>query len=214
MSDEKDMQLENERLRRRVAELERENARVLARQERNEAELRESERAIRAFSEKYVEVEQKNRNLASLYVASFQLHGSVDRREVLRAIKEIVANLVGSEEMAVYETSDDGKTLSLAASIGIDEAEWRQVRVGDGPIGMAASSGRPFFATGEPITAAVPLVIGDRVHGVIVVFRLLEQKPALEPVDHELLDMLAKHASAALYLAKLHALATGKDAVV
>ena len=50
-----------------------------------------------------------------------------------------------------------------------------------------------------PMTACVPLKIGSMVVGAIVVFRLLSHKPALERVDHELFELLAVHASTALY---------------
>ena len=37
------------------------------------------EEESRDFSARYVEVEQQNTNLANLYVASYQLHGTLDR---------------------------------------------------------------------------------------------------------------------------------------
>ena len=40
--------------------------------------------------------------------------------------------------------------------------------------------------------------------GAILIFRLLEHKQELAPVDHELLELLAVHASTALYCATLH----------
>ncbi len=67
---------EVQRLSRSVAELEVE----LSTREKVESLLKERVAAIEAesrqFAERYVEVEQQNSNLANLYVASYQLHGT------------------------------------------------------------------------------------------------------------------------------------------
>ena len=51
----------------------------------------------KAYSSRYAEVEQQNSNLANLYVASYRLHGTLDREEVIAAIQEIIANLGNSK---------------------------------------------------------------------------------------------------------------------
>src|SRR5436305_15297784 len=61
------------------------------------------EEESRNYSARYVEVEQQNTNLANLYVASYQLHGTLQRDRVLGALKEIVINLIGSEELVIWE---------------------------------------------------------------------------------------------------------------
>lgn len=44
----------------------------------------------------------------------------------------------------------------------------------------------------------------DRVLGVIVIYRLLEQKEAFTPRDHELFTLLGEHAATALLAAQLY----------
>jgi hypothetical protein len=51
----------------------------------------------------------------------------------------------------------------------------------------------------------VPLRLGESTTGAIAIFRLLPQKPGLEPLDYELFDLLGTHAAAALYCTGLHA---------
>ncbi|HSP33176.1 MAG TPA: diguanylate phosphodiesterase, partial [Thermoanaerobaculia bacterium] len=88
---------ENQRLRYRVASLEsdatsREEIDALRQQVEqlstaNEAMHRrftEVEEENRNFATRYVEVEQQNTNLANLYVASYQLHSTLEFREVIR----------------------------------------------------------------------------------------------------------------------------------
>src|SRR5436190_21504374 len=82
------------------------------------------EEESRDFSARYVEVEQQNTNLANLYVASYQLHGTLDRERVLTAIKEIIINLIGSEELAIWEIDRDFDAMMLIDSFGIDPTNW------------------------------------------------------------------------------------------
>src|SRR5688572_14859215 len=47
------------------------------------------------FVLRYIEVEEQNESLANLYVASHNLHSTLDPQEVLQCIKEILINMVG-----------------------------------------------------------------------------------------------------------------------
>lgn len=181
------------------------------RQQKDREDLRQQladvERQNRRFSEEYVEVEKRNNNLMNLYVASYRLHGTVDRKEVLDTIQEIVANLVGCEEQAVFEVHDG--VLRLATSVGIDPGHYGELRLGEGAIGRAAALGKtylpgPGLLDQDGLTACIPLKLDGRVTGAIALFRLLPQKAALEEVDYELFDLLATHAATALYCTRLH----------
>ena len=219
---------ENERLRAAAATIESERMRLLERTAHLEEELNgrehdqkllkrqlaEIERENRRFSEQYVEVEQQNSNLANLYVASYRLHGTLDRDEVLSIIQEILINLVGSEEIALFEVSGNEPRLTLMSSFGIDAEQFRSISVGEGIIGGVARSGQAYLAGALPpesttpaerwLTAAIPLCLPGRVIGVIAVFRLLEQKPGLGDLDREMFDLLATQAATALYCTTLH----------
>jgi len=205
-----DLLAQNEKLRQLVVCLQAERLRL-------DERLVELETSGRRFSEQYVEVERQNTNLVSLYVASYRLHSTLDRGEVLEAIREIIANLVGAEEIAIFQA--EGATLRLAASFGIDPAPYRVVAVGAGPIGRAASTGELYMADadtrlrdaspdGAAVTACIPLVLAGEVTGAIAIFRLLPQKPSFEAVDRELFEMLATHAAMALYATALSAAAS------
>jgi len=168
----------------------------------------------RRASERYVEVEQQNTNLANLYVASYQLHGTMDRQRVLDAIKEIVINLIGSEELAIFEVNEEREELSLADSFGIDAANWRTIPLDSesGILGLVSVSGVRFVAGDSPLqatgrekglTACIPMKLDERVIGAIAIFSLLPQKSELQPVDIELFDLLASHGATALYCTRL-----------
>ncbi len=196
---------ENEKLRGAVAIAEEQHRAAVGELERLRARFEEVAGENQRFAEQYQHIEEQSSNLANLYVASYQLHTSVDRETVLTTIQEIVINLIGSEQVAIYERSN-AVEFRLAASFGH----------GDDLLAEAVNGGDPVARLGrgdifrdpaewQPLTACVPLKIGERVIGAILVFRLLEHKLSLEVVDHELFDLLAVHASTALYCASLHA---------
>jgi nitrate/nitrite-specific signal transduction histidine kinase len=219
---------ENERLRAALASLTQENAKLRWQADRARAELGavgDRERLLkdalgrveeenRRFTSRYVEIEQENSDLANLYVASYRLHGTLDRREVLDVIQEIVTNLVGCEEIAIFETDRDGAAVTLVHSCGIDPKAHDRVHFGQGLIGQAVDSGEAYVAVdGGPattppeagLTACIPLKLGDRVTGAIALFRLLPQKAGLGALDRELLELLGTHAATALYCSGLEA---------
>ena len=85
-----DQAFDVQQLMKRIEELEREKEAILERIRRVEEENHD-------FAERYVEVETENNNLANLYIASYQLHSTLDFREVLQIITEIVIKLIGAE---------------------------------------------------------------------------------------------------------------------
>jgi len=180
-----------------------------------EHQISEIEATSRRFSEEYAEVERQNSNLANLYVASYRLHGTLDRKEVLETVQEIVANLVGSEEMGIFEMDASGKHLLCAASLGIDPAAYQKIPLGSGIIGKAALDGEIYVARQHgrgnrgssletDLTACIPLRLDERIIGAIAIFRLLPQKTELGALDHELFELLATHAATALYCSTLY----------
>lgn len=167
----------------------------------------------RRYAERYVVLEQKNAHLANLYVASYRLHETLSRDEVLGIIQEIIINLVGCEHHAIFDVSRDGTTLELLASMGINAALTEHVRIGDEVAARALMAGEVFVPESgaesvsghpEPLTALVPLRLAGETTGAIAVYRLLPQKQRIEDIDRELFELLAIHAGMALYCTKLH----------
>lgn len=162
----------------------------------------------RRYAEEHHQIETHNSNLANLYVASYQLHSSVDRDAVLRTIQEIIINLIGSEEVGIFERGPADE-FHLVSSFGLESTRLSRFRLGDGLLGRTLAAGETFVnphARGGQalLTACVPLKIEDNIIGGILIFSLLEHKGELAAVDHELLELLAVHASTALHCATLH----------
>jgi hypothetical protein len=184
----------------------------LAASERTVAELREKVTALTEQNAQCVaqvaDLELQNSQLVQLHVATLQLNQRLDRRDVLAAIEEVIINLVGSEQVAIFEVPPGGRTLTLAKAFGVDPTPFAAIPIGEGPIGRVVASGEMFVAdTGamdadrapDGLTACVPLKLDGLVVGAVAIFRLLEQKQALEPVDIELLGLLSTQGARALY---------------
>ncbi len=222
---------QNKRLRFRVAELETqqsaikpqelEQLRQLVRQLADENKqiqqrFREVEEENKDFANRYLEIEEQNNNLANLYVASYQLHSTLDFREVIQIVQEIVINLVGAESFVILLLDEKTNELRSVAWEGDDVMpglDKISVRLGDGILGQAAKTGESYYVNqdvdgGEvgldrPL-AAVPLKIKDHVIGLIAIYKLLQQKDAFTAVDYELFSLLAAHAATAIFSSKLY----------
>lgn len=176
--------------------------------------LQEVESESRGFADEYLMLEKRNSNLVNLYVASYGLHGTLDRAAVLGSMKEIVINLVGSEEFAILEL--DGNALRLADSFGMGEDDCVDLSSETGLVGRVLATGEPWIegrsdaagrtAAERDLTACIPLRVESEVFGAIAIFRLLPQKSSgLVDVDYELLDLLAAQAGTALFCSTLYA---------
>jgi hypothetical protein len=168
-----------------------------------------------AMAQQYAFIKEQNANLANLYVASYRLHETLSREDVLTTIQEILANMVGSEEIGIFERDPAGEKLTLLWSSGLDEPRYRTLSARAGLIGRSTTSGEIYLAKDDGragalphedrLTACVPLKLNGNVTGAIAVFGLLQQKPALTRVDEEVFELLATHAATALYCTELHA---------
>jgi len=171
----------------------------------------EVEQERERFFRDYASVEEQNNNLANLYIATYSLHGTLERRELLSIVQEIIINLIGSEECAVLERDPiSGRTL-VSSQTGIDAAELERALAPEGFLGARLRSGEGFLETTggsgaaleQRLTAFVPMRVQGAVTGAIAIFSLLPQKPGLEAIDRELLELLARQASMALFCSSL-----------
>lgn len=230
-----DLLKENERLRFKVVQLEEENRlakmsgagsgdklaaelnKKLQTLEEEMQKLLERHRTVEAenkdFANRYLEIEYENNNLANLYVASFQLHSTLDFKEVLQIILEIVINLIGAETFGILLLDEKTNELTAVATEGVDREEIPLIKIGTGIIGGVAKSGENFFVEEiKPFDkfdpqipiVCIPLKIKEHVIGVIAIYKLLQQKPKFTELDYELFTLLAGHAATAIFSSKLY----------
>jgi hypothetical protein len=190
----------------KIEHLEREKSRLLS-------SVHEQEEITSRVSNQFVQVESELESFANLYVASFQLHGSLRVRTAMRHVKELLCQLVGARSLAVYFVTEDAKRLLPIAAEGVDIVALPAVEVRGASNGSVESiiervylTGVPHIADGDGASApaaCIPLQLEDRIVGVIVVYTLLEHKKRFVTVDRELFKLLGAHAGGALVAAEL-----------
>ena len=222
---------ENQRLRYRVASLETERQRpadevqrlrdqlthLTEENRRIQQRFREVEEENKDFANRYIEIEEQNNNLANLYVASYQLHSTLDFREVIQIVQEIVINLIGAEAFAILLLDEKTNELKTIAFEGEDvharrrpdlhaprRGRARQRRQDRRELLRQSGHRRRRRSRIEKPLAAVPLKIKEHVIGLIVIYKLLQQKDAFSAVDYELFSLLAAHAATAIFSSKLY----------
>lgn len=170
------------------------------------ARFAEAEAENKRLSDELVAVQERSTDLAHLYVALERIHGGNSRAEALTAVQEIVINMLGCEELAIFERRED--TLHLVKSFGVSLRDLHPVPVGEGAIGGAVKEGRVHVARrdGRPsereedLSAVIPLRVGRENVGAIALFRLLGHKTGIAKSDHAVFDLLSAHAGLALHL--------------
>jgi GAF domain-containing protein len=175
--------------------------------ERRVAALEDGERER---AERLVAAERHAGRLMSLYVATYQLHSTLEPREVQATIGDIAVNLLGAEHYALLVRSESGAACEVAAGAGTDHAvgfTGGRYTGGDPAIDATLADGRLRIGplAGSSVVAVVPLVIHGTTVGAVVLLTLLSHRPPIDDEDRELFDLVSAHAASALLAARAFA---------
>ena len=156
------------------------------------------DRAKRMGDELTREVEEAGRAhelSASLYVQLERLHRSLKLRDVVAAIGESLANLIGTEDFALFVRDEgSGRFYPLhAVGAGLAAVDFAP---GEGALGETVAARQ--LRWGDPPALAPLLDGGGRAVGLIAVLGLLAHKGSLDRRDRTLIEVLAAHAGVAL----------------
>jgi hypothetical protein len=147
----------------------------------------------------------KDREDPRLQAAQKRLRDSVDRADALEALREIVANLLGCEEIALF-TLESGRS-QLLWSFGIDPlrhgtlenfeaASLEHALLGECHVAQIADEAGD---TGRSLRVFVPIFLNGRIVAVLVMLRLLPQKAGFDQADLKLVKLLSVEAGKALF---------------
>jgi uncharacterized coiled-coil protein SlyX len=158
------------------------------------------------------EHEQQVGRLMNLYVATYQLHATLDPEEVRATIAEIAVNLLGAERFVLlFWKTDRTGGCEVGLSHGMDEDRsglYAQgvYTGGDPAVDATLADGALRIAPleGSEALACVPLNVQGSTVGALVILKLFAHKAMLQPEDRELLDLIAAHVASALFAARVY----------
>jgi hypothetical protein len=171
--------------------------------------LDELERKSKKFRNKYDEIEQYNMALSNVYVASHQLHSTLDFSAVVKTAEEILWNLVAAPVFAIFLRNEKTHQLKVVGGAGIEGRFPGDVLTDDS--GMYAQSVNECTSlflddttSGDPL-ACIPLQVEGRgVVGLIAIYEIEQHKGSLSELDKEIFDLLASQTATAMASSRVY----------
>lgn len=174
--------------------------------------LEAAEADVKELASRLVDSEHQAGRLMNLYVATYQLHSTLDPAEVQETIAEISINLLGAEQFILLLREGEGSECEIALSEGSAEAPdapytGDHYAGGDPVVDATLEDGvlRLGPSTESSVLAAVPLRVQEVIVGALVILKLFDHKPMLKAEDRDLLELLSAHAASALFAARMFA---------
>ena len=173
--------------------------------------LAAAEAELTELSDRLVETEHQRGRLMNLYVATYQLHVTLDLDEVKATIGEIARDLLGAERFLLLLKDGDDGDCEVALQQGLDQISgnlYTNGRYTGGDLMVDQTLDDGVMRMGEiadsQALAVVPLTVQGVTVGAIVILKLFSHKPSLTAEDRDLLDLLAAHAASALFAARVY----------
>ena len=159
------------------------------------------------------QIERNHFLLMRLNAANARLIQSLEQGDAFEAIAEIIANLIGCEEVAIFDYHPGEQNFSLAWTSGVEAAAMQPLLCGAGMFGRTVEQGVSQYRERQPetslllheknLTACVILKSSREVVGVVAMFGLLPQKSQLEWADFELVKFLETYGAVAIKFQRL-----------
>lgn len=141
-----------------------------------------------------------------LRAARKRLAQSNDEEDAIEGLREIVANLLGSEEVGLFRMDRANLTFHLSWSFGVDlenydllralgDAGLQRVLRGESHLDLDACN----RGTMAKAKAFVPIRVANQTVGILAILRLLPQKLAFDGFDMELFKLLSDEAAKPLF---------------
>jgi hypothetical protein len=139
---------------------------------------------------------------AQAIIVRKRLRESVGPADALEGIREIVSNLLGSEEMALFQVDRKSSALPLIWSFGIDPQEHKWLNGSSESVHKVILNGRTHIelaGKNPPFTVLVPIRLHGQTVAILTILRLLPQKTGFARADMEVLQVLSDEAGAAVF---------------
>ncbi len=159
------------------------------------------------------QIERNHFLLLRLNAANARLIQSLEQGDAFEAIAEIIANLIGCEEVAMFDYHPGEQSFSLAWTSGVEAAAMQPFLCGAGMFGRAVEQGVSQYRERQPETSLLPhektlttciiLKSSGEIVGAVAMFGLLPQKSQLEWADFELVKFLETYGAVAIKFQRL-----------
>lgn len=142
-----------------------------------------------------------------LEAAQRRLRESVSRADTLEAIREIVTNLLGCEEIGLFALGRGERGLLWSFGIdpqqhgsldSFDESALQDVLRGECHIARVTHEGQ-FHHVSPALRVFVPICLDGQTVGVLVMLKLLPQKLGFDEADIKLANLLSAETGKALF---------------
>jgi len=147
-----------------------------------------------------------------LGAARKRLAESRNEEDAIEGLREIVANLLGCEEIGLFRVDRTTATVQLRWSFGVDlenydllqalgNAGLQRVMGGECQINLPSGDlpGRDRFGATAKAQAFVPIRVANQTIAILAILRLLPQKLAFDRADMELFKLLSDEAAKPLF---------------
>lgn len=168
---------------------------------RYEAILQDSAR----YKERYQSIEEENEKMANLFVASYQLHSTMDFPTATQVVIEILLNFVGAGRFGIFLADGSSPSFSPLAAHGAEPRDLPVLTTDNALVADAVSTGQPAVrdtslgapTESEPVVC-VPLRLGQEIRGLVAIFSFLQQKTEIVQLDLDLFGLLTDNAAGVL----------------
>ena len=141
-----------------------------------------------------------------LRTARQRLVNSRDEADAIEGLREIVANLLGCEEIGLFRIDRASASFKVCWSFGIDlenydllraigDTAFRQLMNGESYIDSGHNRGVP----AAKAQAFIPIRFANQTVGILAILRLLPQKIAFDRSDMELFKLISDEAAKPLF---------------
>lgn len=117
------------------------------------------------------EMIHKNSRLSALYEISQQAESLIDFRDVYDALGKVAKSFINFDVYMLYLLAGDGKTMELRLFEGDSASFPKTIKVGEGPIGLAAQQLKPYLTYTDDFNSVLilPVEVSGKLIGVIVI---------------------------------------------
>ncbi|MGC1371441.1 MAG: hypothetical protein WA824_04815 [Candidatus Sulfotelmatobacter sp.] len=146
-------------------------------------------------------------NDARLAAARKRLLESTNEEDAIEGLREIVANLLGCEEIGLFKVNPESNEFSVCWSFGADLENYDLLKVLGRSGRLCVMRGECYMAFEDPdgsnrmtkTQAFVPIRVANQTVGILAILRLLPQKSAFDAHDMELFKLLSEEGAGPLF---------------